>query len=188
MDIRRLAQGLATTKVQTLTLSTGLNSLHIGRFPRLTSFILDYSGPNPFMTIHRGCFGNVTTLKIQCIKAALLMEGSIEGHRWRLSTLLRCLPSVRTLELESGAVIEKCSIPAFIETIIIRPAEFDAVNWAQDHLRKLAATTSALRYIELHQRNDWPVLTSWNEFEYFANKAGVKVVVKIKGQVWKVFE
>ncbi|KAH7091613.1 hypothetical protein FB567DRAFT_617275 [Paraphoma chrysanthemicola] len=59
-EIACLSHGLAVTKIHSLALSANLNGLHRAGLPSLTTLQLNYSEPNPFVTVGKGNFINVT--------------------------------------------------------------------------------------------------------------------------------
>jgi hypothetical protein len=137
LDVRRLTQGLATTKTKDLTLSTELNCMSAARLPSLNTLTLDYAGSNPFVTIQKGCFANVTTLKIQGFPN---VPRSTSNFAWKVNKLCTSLPNLRTLEFESGAAVQEAVIPAHVERVAVRPADFAAVNWGRSYLGSLDGT------------------------------------------------
>tara|TARA_R110002003_G_scaffold562_1_gene20412 strand:+ start:2174 stop:3343 length:1170 start_codon:yes stop_codon:yes gene_type:complete len=191
LDVRRLAQGLATTKTKDLALSTDLNGMAAARLPSLKTLTLDYAGSNPFVTIQKGCFANVTTLKI-CGRPNVPRPTS--NFAWKVNKLCSSLPHLRTLEFDSGAAVQDAFIPgvvaAHVEKVVVRPADFDAVNWGRSYLgmRGAGGTESKVKCIEMYWRDDWPLHTFWIGYEQVVARTGVKVVVGWRGRVWRVFE
>jgi hypothetical protein len=84
VEIRRLASALALTQVEDLTLSTGLNGLHVAKLPSLNTLIVDFSKTNPFVQVTKGCFVNVITLKIQCLETDRPGPGYATKANWLL--------------------------------------------------------------------------------------------------------
>ncbi|KAF2822852.1 hypothetical protein CC86DRAFT_372654 [Ophiobolus disseminans] len=184
-EVSRLIQGLAATKIRTLTLSTGLNGLRIGPAHALTHLTVDFAGPSPLVFIPKGSFTNVTILMIRCAKGEMHLAGNF---RWKLEKLLTCLPTIRTLGFECSTAIENCTIPSAVEKIIIRPAEFGAVNWVRNYLGDFVPRKTALNCVELYWPDDWHAYTFWYMYQELVSRTGVKVVVWWKGYVWRVFE
>ncbi|KAH7091614.1 hypothetical protein FB567DRAFT_436104 [Paraphoma chrysanthemicola] len=189
-EISRLAQGLATTKIRDLALSTELNGISAARLPSLQTLTLDHSGSNPVVNVPKGSFANVTTLQIQSETPPGTLGGRLHlkgAYTWRIDKLCNSLPSLRTLEFDSERAVQDTHIASRIETVVIRPADFDAVNWGRAYLGSLTGKEKIKR-VEMWWRDDWPFHTIWRLYEELVRKTGVKVVVGWRGEVRKVFE
>jgi hypothetical protein len=98
------------------------------------------------------------------------------------------------LEFDSGAAVQDAFIPgvaaAHVEKVVVRPADFDAVNWGRSYLgmRGADGTESKVKCLEMYWRDDWPMHTFWIGYEQVVARTGVKVVVGWRGKVWRVFE
>jgi hypothetical protein len=122
-DNNRLGRALALTHIQELTLSSGLNGLHVAKLPSLKTLTVDYSQANPFVYVPKGFFPNVKTLIIQ--RLATDSNNNREDpflmiFADKVNTLIRSLPNVHTMELTSIEGAELCHIPTYVEGIIIR--------------------------------------------------------------------
>jgi hypothetical protein len=176
-DVLRLAQGLAITKITSLMLSNNLNGLHAARLPTLTNLTLDY----PFAIVSKGCFPNVTALKIQGQSQYMLV-----GVPEKLRILYRDLPNLRSLEFNSG----KSVVPApQVETLIFRPAEWNALAWICGFLimRKHSTDAMALKRIEVHWCADNLRPVARVGMERLAQDAGIQVVVFWCGELARVY-
>jgi hypothetical protein len=180
-DVSRLAQGLATTSITSLTLSTDLNGLHASHLPTLTTLTLDYSGPNQFVTVAKGCFTNVTILKIQSLGC---YSGMRLGVSEKLPILYRGLPNLRVLEFGSGKV---AVFTPQVKTIVFREADWDAREWVRNFLvvrRSPNAGAMALKSIVMHWRKNCSLRPlRWCGGEQLAKEAGVKVVIMWHGKL-----
>jgi hypothetical protein len=123
-EILRLAKALASTQVQDLTLSTGLNELQVAKLPSLKTLTVDYPRRNPFGRVSQGRFTSVEKLIIQRLATdAKYGAGglSVPLYTKFVNNLIASLPNVRTMEFTSGVAAKLCSIPTYVEKIIIRP-------------------------------------------------------------------
>jgi hypothetical protein len=93
LDVSRLAQGLAITSVTTLTLSANLNGISVARLPAVTTLTLDYSESNPFVTVCKGHFANITTLKIQPSPMAKINHAILRSLTPSFAEYLKSRPS-----------------------------------------------------------------------------------------------
>jgi hypothetical protein len=196
VEIRRLASALALTQVEDLTLSTGLNGLHVAKLPSLKTLIVDFSKTNPFVRVTNGCFVNVTTLKIQCLETDRPGPGYATKANWLLSSL----PNLRTVEFTCSEATALCSIPLNVEKINIR-LELDSTGPISDHKRRLITGSliwslpfidkvpsgSKLRSIEMY----WPKELSPIRFpdapHDLVTWTGVKVIIWQEGKIIKVY-
>jgi len=120
-EITCLAQGLSVTDIQTLSLSTNLNGLHRAKLPSLAALSLDYSVSNPFVTVGKGSFVNVTTLKLRA-DAPFDFGVDATACASKLEILYKGLPSLRRVEYESAKALALCSIPPQARTMIMHGA------------------------------------------------------------------
>jgi hypothetical protein len=96
------------------------------------------------MTVAKGCFPHVTTLKIQG-QSQYMPAGVPE----KIRILYRGLPNLCLLEFDSGKSVEPAPQ---VETLIFRPAERNALAWIRSFLtmRKHSTGAMALKRIEVH--------------------------------------
>jgi hypothetical protein len=120
LEISRLASALAVTEVEDLTLSTGLNGLHVAGFPNLKTLTVDFSKGDTYPQVPYGCFVNVITLNIQCIETDLVGP----DFALKLRSLNSSHRNFRTLEFMSVEAALCGSIPSNVESIINR-LQFD---------------------------------------------------------------
>jgi hypothetical protein len=196
LEIRRLANALALTQVKDLTLSTGLNGLHVASLLSLKTLTADFSKTNPFVRVTKGCFVNVTTLKIQCLDTDRPGPGYATKANWLLSSL----PNLRTVEFTCSEAAALCSIPLSVEKINIR-LELDSMGPISDHKRRSITGSiiwslpfidkvpigSTLRSIEIY----WPKELSFIRFPDapydLVTWTGVKVVIWQGGKITKTY-
>jgi hypothetical protein len=172
-DVLRLSQGLAMTHITSLRLSNNLNGLHTARLPSLKMLDVDFSDSNQFVTVGKGCFTNVETLKIRCKTNESFFKAQQPTFSQKLNILLKGLPSVRTLEFESGDVASWCLIPAYIETVKFRMANSDALGWVYDRLDDLFSGTSAPTKLKLIEVNWVNTNEHWSEYLEFPEPGGL---------------
>lgn len=212
-EVVRLSHALSNSRTLTqLTLSPNLNGLAtFATLPSLTTLILDFTSANQFVRIPRTAFRKVSVLKIQCTSLEFLAATN-PNHRThhqphlqtrainarldeirnylhtfpqKLSILLRALPSVRTLEFESGAAAARCDIPASVEKVVIRPAEWDAVQWVREFLEGKMGGVGVGR-VEVVWKDESDVHVGWVGVQERARRRGVKVIVIWRGEVRRV--
>ncbi|KAF2135031.1 hypothetical protein P153DRAFT_278789 [Dothidotthia symphoricarpi CBS 119687] len=187
-EVTVLSRGLALTRIHTLILSTDLNGLNRAGLPSLTTLTLDFSKRNPFVMVAKGSFANVATLKIQ--GSAMDPTGHDQpfvDHQLKLELLFSKLPQLRTLEFETGLPAGTCTIPSWIEKIIIRDADWNTLLWAQ-YIEETRVASSALRHIEVYWRGDYGVPPALVSIEGSAIQARVTEVFMWKGSCWEVLE
>jgi hypothetical protein len=196
VEIRRLASALALTQVEDLTLSTGLNGLHVAKLPSLKTLVVDFSKTNPFVRVTKGCFVNVTILKIQCLETDRPGPGYATKANWLLSSL----PNLRTVEFTCSEAAALCSIPLNVEKINIR-LELDSTGPISDPKRRSITgsliwslpfigkvpSCSKLRSIEIY----WPEELSHNPFpdapHDLVTWTGVKLMIWQEGKIIKTY-
>jgi hypothetical protein len=186
--VSSLAQGLAITSVTTLTLSANLNGISVARLPAVTTLTLDYSESNPFVTVCKGHFANVITLKIQTEPDGENQSRYIE----KLDTLFRGLPKVTSIEFESPSAATFSTLPQHMQALSFQDAHHGTLDWLHNHLSDRKTLTSALRCIDMHWLGDmykpddssdkWPVIRQ------LAMDAGIKANVWWHGKLVQVFE
>lgn len=183
-EIDCLSQGLSVTSIQTLPLSTNLNGLHHAKLPSLTTLSLDYSGPNPFVTVGKGSFTNVTTLKLQTRD----VRGGYQERRAyanKTAILYKGFRNLRTVEFESSAAAVLCGIPPQVRTVIIRPADDLALPRLSVHFE----AAKALERIEMYWPDTEAMPHAWSShYCDLARKAGIIVVLKWRGQEHEMLE
>lgn len=138
-DVVRLSYALNMAKrLKELTVSTHLNGLAMhARLPTLTSLTLDFSSSHPFVSVPKTSFRNVTHLAIRARLQDFHLFNELNNLRLeypssfsqKLGILLRNLPSVRTLEFESGMAVSQCKIPRHVEKVVWRPVNYDINAW-----------------------------------------------------------
>jgi hypothetical protein len=109
-----------------------------------------------------------------------------EGVSDKLLVLYRGLPSLRSLEFDSGKTVV---VAPKAETVIFRPAEWNAVAYIRNFLtmRKHSTVTLALKRIDAHWRVDNLRPISWPGMENLAKDAGIRVVVMWRGEIARVY-
>ena len=120
-EVLAISQGLATTNIHTLTLSASLNGLHRARLPSLETLSLDYSGPNPFVTVAKGTFRNVKTLKFLASGEDLIRANKTFSAKANI--VLKGLPSVREVHFECTRAVDLCKIPAYVENVVVQSTD-----------------------------------------------------------------
>ena len=123
-DVTRLSEGLATTQIKALTLSTQLNVIRPGPISYRTSLTLDYKGSDPFVRVGKGSFVNVTTLYIR--HRGQVLNGL--NFSEKLDLLFRGLPNLRRLEVDCRALLLAAPIPRNVHTVALQYAEFGIVT------------------------------------------------------------
>ncbi|KAJ4374883.1 hypothetical protein N0V83_001961 [Neocucurbitaria cava] len=138
-DVVRLSYALNMAKhLKELTISTHLNGLAThARLPTLTSLTVDFSSSHQFVSVPKTSFRNVTHLAIRARLQDFLSTNTLNNPRLdyassfreKFGILLRNLPSIRTLEFESGTAVSQCYIPPHVEKVVLRPIKPEAVPW-----------------------------------------------------------
>jgi hypothetical protein len=186
-DIVCLSQGLVTTQISALTLSTDLNGLGGARLLTLTTLTLDYTGSNQFVTVNQGCFVNVKTLKIRTrIPHQHLCEPI---SRQKLQILMKHLPNLRRLEVESGPALDCYPVPMGVDTMAIYQATYVTLPLLREYLKDQVTFPKHLRRIEVHWDVDLPLPQQrMPAYQEMAKKAGVVIVILSHGRVLEVYE
>jgi hypothetical protein len=188
LDVSRLAHGLPITSVTTLTLSANLNGISVARLPAVTTLTLDYSESDPFVTVCKGHFANVTTLKIQTEP-----DGENQSrYTEKLDTLFRGLPKVTSIEFASPSAATFCTLPQHMQALSFQDAHYGTLDWLHNHLSDRKTLPSALRCIDMHWLGDMykPDDSSdkWAGIRQLAMDADIKVNVWWHGELVQVFE
>ena len=192
VQVPRLSQGLATTHITSLTLSDGLNVIHTACLPSLKALTVDFDGPNQLVTIGKGNFANVHTLKVQ---HTLQSSWPDETLCKKFSTLLHGLRSLRTIEFVSSACLPPASlIPDQVETIKCKEVEENELEYICGFLAEQSRKGTLPRSLD-RVEVFWREKTcsdhayTWKGVHELAAKVRVKVVAMSRdGDLYKVFE
>ncbi|KAF2823133.1 hypothetical protein CC86DRAFT_469688 [Ophiobolus disseminans] len=187
-DTARIAAGLELTTPKSLSVSTG-PSFVLAKHANITTLALEHGVPNLIHALPQSFLQSVTHLNARWLFPAQV-DDSV-GFK----ALLAQVPEVRlSLELDSTSAIRQISTTIHVETIILRPARADAIDWIYNIFPN--ATTGVSRYpipvdlrrVELHLPSDnsgMPHLLV--ELRHPAVLYGVYIIMYFKGKVYRTY-
>jgi len=189
-DLTPLKQGLSPARISSLALSTGFEGLGAIPFFTLTNLTLEYDRGTAFPTVHEGCCVNVNTLKV------IVTRGDFSrGRRGRgmfaqnLLALMKSIPNLRILGVESGPTLNYYPILADVNTLAIHQADHDTLVSLDHYLKGKFAPLKDLRRLEVHWRGNLaPPDHIVANFPKMAKRAGIQIVTLADGEICEIFE
>jgi len=186
-DLTPMKQGLSPARISSLALSTGFEGLSAIPFSTLTNLTLEYDRGTAFPTVHKGCWVNVNTLKV-IVTSGLFFRGAGRFAQ-NLLALMKSIPNLRILEVESGPTLNHYPILAGVDTLAIHQADHDTLVSLDDFLKGKFAPLKDLRRLEVHWRGDLaPPDHIVVNFPKMAKRAGIPIVTLADGEVCEIFE
>jgi len=186
-DLTPMKQGLSPARISSLALSTGFEGLSAIPFSTLTNLTLEYDRSTAFPIVHEGCWVNVSTLKV-IVTNGLFFRG-VGRFAQNLLALMKSIPNLRILEVESGPTLNHYPILAGVDTLAIHQADHDTLVSLDDFLKGKFAPLKDLRRLEVHWRGDLaPPDHIVVNFPKMAKRAGIPIVTLADGEVCEIFE